>query len=97
MKLTLLDVMRKGLLSGMYSETQVLACSIMIEFALTFSLTATNLPGTQVTNKRCVDIDGRHFTCTLTERDWESSRLRESQTSVCTLGHYYQGSSEPEL
>ena len=47
MKLTLLDVMRKGLLSGMYSETQVLACSIMIEFALTFSLTATNLPGTK--------------------------------------------------
>ena len=39
----------------------------------------------QVTNKQCVDISGRRYACTLTERDRESSRLRVSVSSVCTL------------
>ena len=44
----------------------------------------SNLPNSyelrkyQLANERCVDISGRHFACTLTERDHESSRLRAS-------------------
>jgi len=39
----------------------------------------------QVTNKRCVDISGRRFACTLTERDRESSRLRVSTSKQVSV------------
>ena len=41
----------------------------------------------QVTNQRCVDISGRRFACTLTERDRESSKLRaRASKQVSVLG-----------
>ena len=50
----------------------ILACSITIEFLDVF-VNSYELRRYQVTNKRCVDISGRRFACTLTERDWENS------------------------
>ena len=39
----------------------------------------------QVTNKRCVDISGRRFACTLTEKDRESSRMRASASKQVSV------------
>ena len=38
--------------------------------------TATDFVTTKSVTKRCVDISGRRYVCTLIERDQESSRLR---------------------